>query len=191
MLTTTAATEALGMIVVKVEVGEDIRGVGEEATMVEGEDLGEGGEGGAVLEAILGEVLIRVEVEGQVSGAVSGTMLWVSLEEDTVIVEVVVAVVEGLEETWEVLEVVAVIEALEVGLEEGGEVVGEEGKDLDASQWIPTHSEELRDPSTLTNLRRTRARLKPLRCEDLKRKIELCSLKFLGVNLKLQIVGIR
>ena len=66
MLTTTAATEALGMIVVKVEVGEDIRGVGEEATMVEGEDLEEGGEGEAVLEATLGEVLIRVEVEGQV-----------------------------------------------------------------------------------------------------------------------------
>ena len=66
MLTTTAATEALGMIVVKVEVGEDIRGDGEEATMVEGEDLGEGGEGEAVLEATLGEVLIRVEVEGQV-----------------------------------------------------------------------------------------------------------------------------
>ena len=156
------------MIVVKVEVGEDIRGDGEEATMAEGEDLEEEGEGEAGLEATLGEVLIRVEVEGQVSGVVLDTMLWVSLVEDTVIAEVEVAVVEGLEETWEVLEVVAVIEVLEVGLEEGGEVVGEEGKDLDASRWIPTHLEELRDPSTLTNLRKTKAPLKPLRCKNLK-----------------------
>ena len=168
MLTTTVATEALGMIAVKVEVGEDIRGVGEEATMVEGEDLVEEGEVEEALEATLGEVSIRVEVEGQVSEADSGTMQWVILEEDTVIVEVVVAVVEDLEETWEVLEVVSVIEVLEVGLEEDGEVVGEEGKDLDASRWIPTHSEELRDPSTLTKLRRTKARLKPLRCKNLR-----------------------
>ena len=153
------------MIAVKVEVGEDIRGVGEEATMAEGEDMGEGGEGEAVLEVTLGEVSIRVEVEGQVSEADSGTMQWVSLEEDTVIVEVVVAVVEDLEETWEVLEVVAVIEGLEVDLEVGA-VEGEEGKGLGASRWIPTPLEELRAPSTLTKLRRTKARLKPLRCKD-------------------------
>ena len=129
--------------------------------MAEGEDLGEGGGAEAASEATLGEVSVRViKVVGQVLGAVLGTMQWVSLAEDTVTVEVVEAVVEGLEETWEVLEVV--IEALEVDLEVG-EVVGEEDKGLGASRWIRTTLEELLAPSTLTRLRRTKARLKPPR----------------------------
>ena len=108
----------------------------------------------------MGEVLVRViKVVGQVLGAGLETMQWVSLAEVTVTVEVVEAVVEGLEETWEVLEVV--IEASEVG-----EVVGEEDKGSGASRWIRTPSEELLAPSTLTRLRRTKAQLKPLRCKD-------------------------
>ena len=149
------------MIVARAEVGgEAIQAVGEEATMAEGEDLGEGGGAEAASEATLGEVSVRViKVVGQVLGAVLGTMQWVSSAEVTVTVEVVEAVVEGLEETWEVLEVV--IEASEVG-----EVVGEEDKVSGASRWIRTPLEELLAPSTLTRLRRTKAQLKPLRCKD-------------------------
>ena len=149
------------MIVARAEVGgEAIQAVGEEATMAEGEDLWEGEGAEVALEVTLGEVSVRViKVVGQVLGAVLGTMQWVSLAEDTVTVEVVEAVVEGLEETWEVLEVV--IEASEVG-----EVVGEEDKVLGASRWIRTTLEELLAPSTLIRLRRTKAQLKPLRCKD-------------------------
>ena len=153
------------MIAVREGGGEAIQGVGEEATMAEGEDLGEEGGGEVASEAILVEVLVKVRVEGQVLEAVLGTMQWVSLAEDMVIVEVVADAVEGLEEIWEVLEVVVEIEALEADLEVGA-AVGEEGKDSGASRWIPTPLEELRDPSTLTRLRRTKAPLTPLRCKD-------------------------
>jgi len=105
----------------------------------------------------LGEALVKViKAVGEVLEAVLGTMQWVSLAEVTVTAEVVEAAVEGLEETWEVLEVV--IEALEVG-----EVVVEVDKVSGASRWIRTPSEELLAPSTLTRLRRTKARLKQLR----------------------------
>ena len=141
--------------------GEAIREVGEEATMAEGEDLGEGEGAEVALEVTLGEVSVRVtRVVAEVLGVVSGTIQWVSLVEVTETVEVEEAVAEGLEETWEVLEVV--IEALEVDLEVG-EVVGEEDKGLGASRWIRTPLEEPRAPSTLTRLRRTKARLKPPR----------------------------
>ena len=141
---------------------EAIQGAGEEDTMADGEDLGEGGGAEAALQTTMAEVTVRAVVVGQVLGAVLGTTLWVSLAEG-VTVEVVGAVAEGLEETWVVLEVVT--EALEVDLEVA-EVGGEVDEDWGASRWIPTPSEELRAPSTLTKLRRIKAQLKRHRWED-------------------------